>query len=396
MLSRARKVMGAEMTPLSDDPLTGKIGELVALARRGLPAMYRRESREFVQTVRGRAGTNGPHLVPEGRNLRYAAIVALGLSRSRLEDQLAVLDGSTAVELSASTSEHAVTHADPGAVALAAWAAAEVESRCDTVLFERLRTFLRSEQPLPTVDVAWMLTAAVSAGFLGDTDDVARQARDLLLAHQGPGALFPHALPPESLGRVRAHVGCFADQVYPIQALARFAATHADSEALDAANRCAARICDLQGDAGQWWWHYDARGTSVVEGYPVYSVHQHAMAPMALMDLFDAGGDNHRAAIELGVSWLTTHPEVLDELVDPRFGVVWRKVGRREPRKAVRKLNAATTAIRPGLKVPGMDRLAPPGVVDHECRPYELGWLLYAWQRADVNSSQRQEEVQHG
>jgi len=21
----------------------------------------------------------------------------------------------------------------------------------------------------------------------------------------------------------------------------------------------------------------------------------------------------------------------------------------------------------------------PPGRVDYECRPYELGWLLYAW-----------------
>ena len=21
----------------------------------------------------------------------------------------------------------------------------------------------------------------------------------------------------------------------------------------------------------------------------------------------------------------------------------------------------------------------PPGPIDYECRPYELGWLLYAW-----------------
>jgi hypothetical protein len=26
-----------------------------------------------------------------------------------------------------------------------------------------------------------------------------------------------------------------------------------------------------------------------------------------------------------------------------------------------------------------LDRMFPPGVVDHECRPYELGWLLVAW-----------------
>jgi hypothetical protein len=38
-----------------------------------------------------------------------------------------------------------------------------------------------------------------------------------------------------------------------------------------------------------------------------------------------------------------------------------------------------TTALRPGLHLPGLDRAFPPDLIDHECRPYELGWLLYAW-----------------
>ncbi|MNL79124.1 hypothetical protein D3C87_2056640 [compost metagenome] len=47
--------------------------------------------------------------------------------------------------------------------------------------------------------------------------------------------------------------------------------------------------------------------------------------------------------------------------------------------KASRAIGAFTTSIRPGLHLPGLDRLMPPGRVDYECRPYELGWLLYAW-----------------
>jgi hypothetical protein len=191
-------------------------------------------------------------------------------------------------------------------------------------------------------------------------------------------------------------VGCFADEVYPIQALARYGAATADSTSLAAANRCAARITELQGSAGQWWWHYDSRHDSVVEGYPVYSVHQHAMAPMALMDLADAGGNDHTPAIYRGLDWLTTHPEVFDELVDEPFGVIWRKVGRREPAKLVRKLNATTTSLRPGLTVP-TDRLFPTTVIDRECRPYELGWLLYAWKRPIPARSEAEEaEAQHG
>jgi hypothetical protein len=117
----------------------------------------------------------------------------------------------------------------------------------------------------------------------------------------------------------------------------------------------------------------------VVERYPVYSVHQHAMAPMVLLDLWEAGGADHRRAVARGLEWLRTHPETLDELVSERHGLVWRKVGRREPRKTARAAGALTTSMRPGLRLPGLDRLLPPGPIDHECRPYELGWLLYAW-----------------
>ena len=103
------------------------------------------------------------------------------------------------------------------------------------------------------------------------------------------------------------------------------------------------------------------------------------MAPMALFDLADAGGTDRSTQIVEGLRWLGTHPEVDEDLVVDRPGIIWRKVGRREPAKAVRKLSAVTTSIRPGLHLPGLDTLFPADRVDHECRPYELGWLLYAW-----------------
>lgn len=135
----------------------------------------------------------------------------------------------------------------------------------------------------------------------------------------------------------------------------------------------------MQGPEGQWWWHYDTRDGSVVEGYPVYSVHQHAMGPMALLDLREAGGADHLGAVAKGLRWLDRHPEVDAPLVSEQQGVIWRKVGRSEPRKAVRMISAVTTALKPGLHLPGLDAIFPPDRVDRECRPYELGWLLYAW-----------------
>jgi len=103
------------------------------------------------------------------------------------------------------------------------------------------------------------------------------------------------------------------------------------------------------------------------------------MPPMVLMDLWEAGGHDHRAEVAAGLGWLDQHPEVREDLISDEDSLVWRKVGRREPRKAARALAAASTRLRPGWQLPGVDRLMPATVVDHECRPYELGWLLYAW-----------------
>ncbi len=290
---------------------------LVELAPRGLKTMYLPDRHAFVQTIRGVAGPEGPSVVGEGENLRYGAISALGLALADVSTQSDVLAGDLVANLVDHLLEQAAEHADPGAVALTCWAAAETCGTVDPDLFARLRHWLDGTDSLPVVDLSWMLTAAVAALAVGSDVNVLRLRDDVasrLLAAQGPAGIFPHVDPVGAQSRLRRHVGCFADQVYPIQALSRFAASTGQGRARAAANRCAARICELQGPAGQWWWHYDVRDGSVVEGYPVYSVHQHAMAPMALLDLAAADGDDHLLELTTGLEWLTTHPEVFEEL----------------------------------------------------------------------------------
>ena len=353
---------------------------LVELAKRGLPQMH--ENGMFAHTVRpaagGAAGVEAP-VVPEGDSLRYAINVALGLSFIDTAEQRRILGGRTAADLVLDTAARAQHSDDAGAVALAAWTAAEASDVHVAPLFERLADLLGSARPMATVDCAWALLAAVAALHLADTGGLAQLARDRLLKAQGPSGLFPHHLPARASGRLRAHIGCFADQVYATQGLARLSLVSGDAAALAAAEASAAAICRLQGPEGQWWWHYDTRTGTVVEGYPVYSVHQHAMAPMALLDLREAGGTDHMESLSRGLGWLDRANEAGQSMVSEAGNVIWRKVGRREPRKLVRALSAATTASMAGLKLPGLDLMFPPGRIDHECRPYELGWLLYAW-----------------
>ena len=354
-----------------------RLDTLLRVAVSGLPSMHRKGV--FGHTLRSvRSGSQwGEQL--EGDNLRYAAIVALGLNCVPEEMQQQILGFGNAAELAQTTALRAESASDIGAVALAAWAAGEVGQYHPSELFLKLRDRLAADVPIATVDCAWALTAALAGWRFGHTWEVAGLAHKKLLSGWSGSGAFPHMLPPSAAGRLRAHIGSFADQVYPIQALARLHATLDDRDALAVADACAERICALQGEHGQWWWHYDARNGAVAEGYPVYSVHQHAMAPMAMLELREAGGKDHLAAIVKGLAWLDERPETSAQLVNSAKGVIWRKVARREPNKAVRAVAAVTTAISPGMRIPGLDILFPPTRIDYECRPYELGWLLYAW-----------------
>jgi hypothetical protein len=342
---------------------------------------------EFVFTVTGEAlaDQHGPgggwRLRRAGTSLRYGAITALGLLRLPEPDQRTVLGGMTAIDLVGQQAKQIDEISGLGDAALVCWAAAESGHADLDHALQRLAALDQPERPVDVVSAAWVVSALAAARPLADVEGHLAAARQRLLAARGP-AVYPHTT-GSNTPWYRAHVGSFADQVYPIQALARLHRSADDPEALAVAGAVAGAICSAQGADGQWWWHYDSRTGAVVEGYPVYSVHQHAMGPMALLDLADAGGDEHLDAIRRGLRWLAGPPEGQfarpGQLVLDEPPITWRKVARADHRKIVRGLRAASTRIVPGARVAALDRVYPPGVVDHECRPYELGWLLYTW-----------------
>jgi hypothetical protein len=352
---------------------------LCALAVRGLPKMYRPEAGEFGFT---RARDSGA-VELRGTSTRYTAIVALGAYWLDEPEQRAVLGGHSVAE----TVEHLVERLprveNLGDAALVAWAAAQCSHEALPRALSRLRELDQPGRPRYVVEASWVVAALAAARKQDDVEAHLDTARARLLDSRHPRSpLFPHATAGGLLPWYRSHVACYADQVYPIQALARLHDSGDDETALRAAVECADRICELQGDGGQWWWHYDARTGDVVEGYPVYTVHQHAMGPMALLDLADAGGPDHTAAIERGLRWITDAPELRgagQPMVDDAEAVTWRKVYRGDPRKVVRAVQGLTTRIAPGRHLPGLGRVYRPSTVDFECRPYEFGWLLFAW-----------------
>jgi hypothetical protein len=346
--------------------------------------MYRADSDEFCFT---RAqGSTGSGLELRGTSLRYAAIVALGARFLDEDGQRQVLSGHTHPGYLKLLLGQSAETSNLGDLALVVWALGEAGHADLPQALERLVARDTFDRPEYVVEVAWVVAALATIRHQYDVESYLDRATTRLLNSViGDSPLFPHQTEPGLVKSYRSHVACFADQVYPIQALARLHHSGADPRALAAAEACAARICELQGEGGQWWWHYDARTGKVIEGYPVYTVHQHAMAPMALIDLAEAGGTRHVQPVRRGLAWITAPAELealgadAESMVLDDEGVTWRKVFRGDPRKVVRGLQTASTRAVKGMRVPGIDLLYRPTSIDRECRPYEFGWLLYTW-----------------
>ncbi|HEY3481275.1 MAG TPA: hypothetical protein VGL02_20470, partial [Streptomyces sp.] len=373
-----------------DQALHALAQRLLAVAEAGLPAMYRKDDDTFVFTRAARSQGRGRWTLEDrGTSTRYAAITALGVRLLPEERQRAVLGGHTAEEFTGLLVQRLPGVTNLGDAALVAWAAAETGHPKLSDALSRVAALDADGGPRYTVEAAWVLSALASARESADVERPLAAARDRLLrARIADSPLFPHATAPGLVPWYRAHVSCFADQTYPMQALARAHAGGDDPSALGAADACATRICKLQGDGGQWWWHYDARRGGVIEGDPVYSVHQHAMAPTALFDVMEAGGGDYSRQIRDGLRWMADTPELAGRvgagsaeapMIRDEWGVTWRKVHRGDPKKAVRAARGLATRAVPGLRMAPLDRVFRPDAVDRECRPYEFGWMLFAW-----------------
>ena len=351
------------------------LDRLRELAFSGLPRMWSVPQKRYVFRLRRTADG----IISEGLSRRYTAITLIGLAEEEPDVAPKMLGGQSAKEVAQGLIDELPSVTNLGDVALTLWAARAVGVADRRAAWDRLSAMTPDVGARYTVEVAWALAALCLDEEAPARDLRDRLARRLLDAQGGRSSLFPHVIGGSGL---RAHVSCFADLVYPVHALSYFSRATGDRKALDAATACARRFCELMGKAGQWWWHYDWRTGDVIEGYPVYAVHQDAMAPMALHAVEDAGGPAFGAQVELGMQWLRSAPE-LDggTLVDDAAGLIWRKVARREPGKLARSLQAVASAAHPKLRFPGVDALLPPGPIDYEDRPYHLGWLFYAWPR---------------
>jgi hypothetical protein len=318
--------------------------------------------------------------VLEGISRRYTAIALIGLDGQDKTIVSDVLAKHNPVDICGRLIADCEKSRELGEVALTAWAAKVLRHKDAHKAVTVLKRMEPATGAYPTVEISWALMALVCNDAEPVETEFAGTIADALMnSFRNQSALFPHSPAGRGLSSLRSHINCFADFVYPVQALSYYYKTTANRRAAEIACRSAEQMCKLQGQDGQWWWHYDVRTGQVVERYPVYSVHQDAMAPMALFALADACGGDYSHAIKKSLDWLTNPPEIAGSLIDTQRKIIWRKVARREPAKLVRKMQAVASSLHPSMRVPAVDLIFPPVAIDYETRPYEMGWLLHTW-----------------
>jgi hypothetical protein len=226
------------------------------------------------------------------------------------------------------------------------------------------------------MELAWIvigLAHHVAATRSAAGASLLSEAVDQLLRNRAPSGLIRHF----GDGRRRARFPNFATEIYSVLALAVVARHGLDDRALPTASAIADRLLEMQLPDGGWPWLFDADRGTVVESYEIYSVHQDAMAPMALFELCEV--DRHQRYIDAalrGLEWIHGHNELGIDMVDRANQLVLRSIRRTKVQDRL-WLAVKTGASLSGLSTQGGSaRHVETNPTD---RPYHFGWVLEAW-----------------
>jgi hypothetical protein len=318
-------------------------------------------------------------LVREGISPRYTVITLMGLHRLQESGTTSPIEINRVFDGLLANTDWVDNIGDLG---LLLWLCAlmapdrldEVDRRLEV---KTALTRFRDGRQGHTMELAWFLSGLSHGSlarphFLPESRDLAFETYRRLIRNQDGQGLFCHVVRNKSIaGMLRGGIGSFADQVYPIYAMTKFSQAYQFGQATERALDCALTICEAQGSRGQWWWHYNSSAGRVVDGFPIFSVHQHGMGPMTLFTLGEAIQSDFSPWIYKGLQWISDN-ELGFDMEDISSNIIWRSIACPAP---TRCWNAAIGALTQrehreschGLKV------------TFECRPYELGWLLYAF-----------------
>jgi hypothetical protein len=371
-----------------------RVKDVVVFSLRALENMYQDNCLRFCYTILRDAPRER---VP---SFRYTAITLLGLDAAKRSGLPVVFPVD---RICTDLAIRAADETDLGNKALALWAALKLRSgAADQALHSLLAHdgfITATDQGLiHTTELAWAVYGLAMAcadmnvsggGVLGRNRKNAVKKRleealqTLSLQRNATTGLFQCAGIPNGNARLRDKLkttsGFFDSQVYGAMALAESSAALEAPDLLDEAHKTVRALLKRQGPNGEWPWHYDIRSGAIIDPYPIFSVHQDGMGPMVLLDVGERLGVEFQEPVERSLQWVFGSNEIGTSMIDRELEVIWRGLGRKGIRRYILQ---ASRLLHYGLSSSARLLNAFPGTaIIYECRPYHLGWLLYAFCR---------------
>lgn len=234
-----------------------------------------------------------------------------------------------------------------------------------------------------TMELAWMLTALVFEYNRINDSSIKLKLSDIagLLKKRfiEKSSLFLHRDRHYSKLDLRYNIGNFADQIYSIYAFSMMTKLTDEKQHLKTAEACADKLVSLQGEKGQWWWHYNASDGSVIQKFPVFSVHQDSMTPFSFMALNEVSENDYNPYISIGLRWLISENELNANMINEHRNYVRRGIQRKSPLSEIQKFTTVASKLSDIFSLPEkFDQPRYLQIMNWE-HSYHLGWILYAY-----------------
>ena len=347
---------------------------LVKVAIQGLTSMFDRRANMFCT----RAVRDGDTIKYEGSSYWETLNALLGLNEAYQYDLKIPFDLAAATQYHI---ERAQQLTEPGPAGVFLWLTARsfpehLSPLYDKIVFTDALDRFNENREGRTRELCFLLIG-LSEVRLSDgeepayLDELAYMARQLLFVCYGGFGVFRSVHHQSQMTKKKTRYGTFTDQAFAMYAFMRYAQAFDDPQSMEIALECAKHMTNVQGELGQWWSLYDAQTGEVARKYPVYSLNQDALAPLALLGIGERTGEDFSDEINDGILWLYRRNEIDLHLISQSLEVIWEGV-----HEGKKKLYAEDM-------VPSINILAPRDkprslAVAFECRPSHLGWLLFA------------------
>lgn len=296
-------------------------------------------------------------------SIQASAVVLIGLARA---DEFSIDHGFSLGSLRTGLlNSIGLAGVSPGELGLSLWAEAVADGSANhEILTEIQRRLPLDPVRLPLEEHAWLVSGLAEA----DVDaDLLGEFTLSLEARAGKSGLLS-----DSHRRIAGGLGMVGSQMHAGIALSKAAAVGAGEDARAIVERLARALTEMQRTDGAWPGVIDSRRGQAAEIYPIFTVNQVALAPLAFRGI----SDEIEGSIQRGIEWARGQNVLGFDLIHPRETRVDHGiVPRRHAGSLARGVGQATRLIR------GEPRSLEPDdlILDPHVSAEDLGWILEAW-----------------